>query len=62
MIGTSAPEAHILLDDTIGKPGNAKTCCCDGKSYAIIRFETPLRMNCDDLAAIHKLPCFGSLR
>ncbi|MCY1309400.1 hypothetical protein D9M70_594920 [compost metagenome] len=53
---------HISICDAIGEPGDAETCRRrSGKRRGAVGLEPALRLNRDDLVAIHELPGFCSL-
>ncbi len=48
--------------DAIGEPGDAEPCRRGGgKRRSVVGLEPALRLNRDDLVAIHELPGFRSL-
>lgn len=53
---------HILMGEAIREPGNTEPCDGGGdESSAVVGLEAPMRLNRDDLVAIHELPGLRSL-
>jgi hypothetical protein len=56
-------RGHIVMYDAVRELGDGEACRRrDRKCYSVVGLEPALRLNRDDLVAIHELPCLRSLR